>query len=34
MTLRLWRRRIGAVFVVLLGLWVDKTDITLCRNME
>ena len=29
MTLRLWKRRIGAVFVGLPGLWVDKTDSTL-----
>ena len=33
MTLRLWRRRIGAVVVDLLGLWVDKTGSTLCRTM-
>ena len=26
MTLRLWRRRIGAVFMGLLGLCVDKID--------
>ena len=29
MTLRLWRRRIDAVVVDLLGLWVDKTDSSL-----
>ena len=28
MTLRLWRRRIGAVVVDLLGLWADKIDST------
>ena len=29
MTLRLWRRRIAAVFVDLLDLWADKTDSSL-----